>query len=46
MTRANSARAFVVAASGGEPREIATDLTTAWAPIWNADSTHVLLLGT
>ena len=45
MTRANSARAFVVAASGGEPREIATDLTTAWAPIWNADSTHVLLLG-
>jgi hypothetical protein len=38
-------RAFVVAAAGGEPRRIGQDLASAWAPIWNADSTHVLLLG-
>ena len=45
MTKADAPRAFVVAASGGEPRAIATDLATAWAPIWNQDSKHVLLLG-
>jgi eukaryotic-like serine/threonine-protein kinase len=38
-------RTYVVAASGGEPRQIAKELASAWAPIWNAASTHVLLLG-
>jgi len=38
-------RTYVVAASGGEPRQIAKELASAWAPIWDATSTHVLLLG-
>lgn len=38
-------RAFVLDVASGERRQIGKELASAWAPIWNADSRHVLLLG-
>jgi serine/threonine protein kinase len=46
ITKADAPRVFVVPAAGGEPRQLFTDFAVASTPIWSADGTHLLFLGT
>jgi len=45
MSGSDAPRAYVVPPSGGAPKAIGPDLVTAWAPVWSADSAHLILLG-
>jgi hypothetical protein len=38
-------RMYVVAAEGGEPREIRSDFAAAGYPVWTPDGVHLLFLG-
>jgi Tol biopolymer transport system component len=43
--RAGAAKSFVVPATGGTPRQIASDLSSASHPLFSPDGKHLLVLG-
>jgi eukaryotic-like serine/threonine-protein kinase len=45
INQADAPRIFVVAAGGGEPRRLFPDFAVALAPVWSADGTHLIFLG-
>jgi eukaryotic-like serine/threonine-protein kinase len=45
FSRAGGARTYVVAATGGTPRQIQPEFASARHPVWSADGKHILFLG-
>ena len=45
INKVDAPRVYVVAADGGEPRRLFPEFAVAYAPVWSADGTHLIFLG-